>query len=598
MTYTPGEILLEKYRIERLLGQGTFGVVYLVQHQALHVKRAIKVLRHDADGVGSKLYQQTTSRFQQEAQLGALLSKNPYLLQIYDLILREDLLLLEMEYASGGSLASRIQSAVETGIPIPVQDALRIAQQVALALSALHERDIVHRDIKPANILFDEHGNARLADLGLVQIPHGDSGRSQLSTPLMHPGTPKYMSPEQEHTSGYLGPASDIYTLGVTLFEMLTGRGYRSQRPGTLASKLRADISSEVDQLLARMLSKDPEDRPWDGAETADLLEEAGKGSSRAAEQARLTIAQEELQARQTAEAEEQERVKKEQEDQAHRAAEQARLKREKEEQQARQAAEAKQQEELQARQATAREQERLGQVRQANALNIELAPGVVMEFVRVAAGAFTMGSDLYDDEKPVHQVTLADYLIGKTPVTNRQYALFARDVGKTWSVPAGKEDHPVVKVSWYDARSFCEWVSQKSGVQVRLPSEAEWEKAARGTDGRTYPWGKQAADAQRCNFNNNVKDTTPVGKYSPQGDSPYGCVDMVGNVWEWTSSMNKPYPYQATDGREEQNLDEQRVLRGGSWSSVDDYVRSAYRNWDSPSIPGGYNGFRCARSG
>ncbi len=554
MTYNPGDILLEKYRIDGLLGKGTFGVVYLVQHQALHVKRAIKVLRHDADGVGSKLYQQTTSRFQQEAQLGAMLSKNPYLLQVHDLYISPDLLLLEMEYASGGSLAKYIQTAAETGIPIPVDEALRIATQVALALSALHELDIVHRDLKPANILFGDNGSARLADLGLVQIPHSDSQRSQLSAPAAHPGTPKYMSPEQLDSYAYLGPASDIYSLGVTLFEMLTGRGYRSQRPGTLASKLRADIPAAVDQLLGRMLSKAPEDRPWDGAETAGRLEAIGRTGSRTIGPSRKRREQDELQARQAA-------ADQEKREQAER---------------------------------DLREQ----QVRQANALNIELAPGVVMEFVRVAAGVFTMGSEKSSDEKPVHQVTLADYLIGKTPVTNRQYALFARDVGKTWSVPAGKEDHPVVKVSWYDARSFCEWVSQKSGVQVRLPSEAEWEKAARGTDGRTYPWGKQAADAQRCNFNNNVKDTTPVGKYSPQGDSPYGCVDMVGNVWEWTSSMNKPYPYQATDGREEQNLDEQRVLRGGSWSSVDDYVRSAYRNWDSPSIPGGYNGFRCARSG
>ena len=114
---------------------------------------------------------------------------------------------------------------------------------------------------------------------------------------------------------------------------------------------------------------------------------------------------------------------------------------------------------------------------------------------------------------------------------------------------PAGKEDHPVVNVSWKDAVAFCRWLSQASGKTIRLPTEAEWEKAARGDDGRIYPWGDEPPTKELCNFSNNVGDTTPVGQY-PAGASLCGALDMAGNVWEWTGSLYGPYPYQVEDGR------------------------------------------------
>lgn len=134
---------------------------------------------------------------------------------------------------------------------------------------------------------------------------------------------------------------------------------------------------------------------------------------------------------------------------------------------------------------------------------------------------------------------------IGKTPVTNAQYAAFVeatkRKVPKHWKrllrqdrIPSGKENHPVVNVSWYDAVAFCRWLSQETGQPFRLPTEAEWEKAARGADGRIYPWGDEQLTNELCYLGSG---TTPVGRYSPQGDSPYGCADMAGNVWEWTQS-------------------------------------------------------------
>ena len=147
--------------------------------------------------------------------------------------------------------------------------------------------------------------------------------------------------------------------------------------------------------------------------------------------------------------------------------------------------------------------------------------------------------------------------------------------------------NHPVTHVSWHDAVAFCEWLTKATGRAFRLPSEAEWEKAARGGDGRIYPWGNEAPDESRCNFNMNVKDTTPVGQYSPAGDSPYGCVDMAGNVWEWTRSLwgkdsDKPSSGIPTGqaGRAGGFVrgDDTRVLRGGSFDLEQRGVRCAFR--------------------
>jgi formylglycine-generating enzyme required for sulfatase activity len=167
---------------------------------------------------------------------------------------------------------------------------------------------------------------------------------------------------------------------------------------------------------------------------------------------------------------------------------------------------------------------------------------------------------------------------------------------------PSGQEDHPVVWVSWHDAVAYCNWLSEVTGRPYGLPSEAEWEKGARGTDGRIYPWGNQW-DAERCNTGESGKgDTTPVGAY-PQGASPYGLVDMAGNVWEWTRSLwgedaQEPsfkYPYDPADGREDLEAPDtvRRVLRGGSWYLSRDRARCVGRNGDGPDYSDDAVGFR-----
>jgi formylglycine-generating enzyme required for sulfatase activity len=208
------------------------------------------------------------------------------------------------------------------------------------------------------------------------------------------------------------------------------------------------------------------------------------------------------------------------------------------------------------------------------------------MEFVRVPAGKFLMGSDNdFENEKPQHTVDIPyDYWMAHYPVTNELYNAYvkAKRIGHPVFDWQRQKTHPIVSVSCKDAMAYCQWLNQilnsefaqsVQNLQLRLPTEAEWEKAARGTDGRKYPWGNQF-DKNKCNTSEGGKGgTTPVGLYSPQGDSPYGCADMSGNVWEWTHSLYKLYPYQANDGRENEKASGARVLRGGSFINL---VRNA----------------------
>jgi formylglycine-generating enzyme required for sulfatase activity len=212
---------------------------------------------------------------------------------------------------------------------------------------------------------------------------------------------------------------------------------------------------------------------------------------------------------------------------------------------------------------------------------------------VFVPAGAFLMGSDkskdpkAYDDELPQYSVTLPGYWIGRYPVTVAQWKIFVKESGHP-SDPKSLQDpdnHPVRYVNWNDALAYCNWLSEKSGLPVTLPSEAEWEKAARSTDGRIYPWGDEF-DKNKCNtYESGIENTTPVGKYSPAGDSPYGCADMAGNVWEWTRSKYKPYPYHTEDGREDLQGNDFRVVRGGSWNFTQYSARASARSSHSPYL-------------
>lgn len=259
----------------------------------------------------------------------------------------------------------------------------------------------------------------------------------------------------------------------------------------------------------------------------------------------------------------------------------------------------------------------------------------ISFDWVTIPSGDFILGSDrkkdpeALHDEMPQHKLHLVEYRIARVPVTVAQFTDFVSATGyrtraeqegfayvwngtafdwvegTNWQHPrspndsvVNRQNHPVIQFSWYDAQAFCRWAG------VRLPTEAEWEKAARGTDGRIWPWGNNPPNNTLCNFDSRVGGTTPVGSYV-EGKSPYGVLDMAGNIWEWVSSMwgtdeNLPdygYPYDPNDGRE--NLDEptavMRGLRGGAWDQKSSRVRCAFRGRCDPSHSADLGGFRVA---
>ena len=256
--------------------------------------------------------------------------------------------------------------------------------------------------------------------------------------------------------------------------------------------------------------------------------------------------------------------------------------------------------------------------------VQVQTSAGTMHELVRVAAGYFAMGSaEGRADEQPVHQIYLDDFYIDRFEVNNDQYASFLNDINRNadeeghqlidvrdsdaqilyndagYTAVSGTEQRPVAEVSWYGARAYCTW----AGMQ--LPTEAMWEKAARGTDGRIYPWG-DSIDRSRANYgkegccrgdaSDGFFDSAPVGSYQ-RGVSPYGAYDMGGNVWEWVVDWYGEDYYEQSPPRDPQGPDTgiSRVLRGGSLSSDPYRLRATDRSGLPPSASYVIIGFRCA---
>lgn len=224
-------------------------------------------------------------------------------------------------------------------------------------------------------------------------------------------------------------------------------------------------------------------------------------------------------------------------------------------------------------------------------------------EWATIPAGEYVIGSDpavdfeAFQDEFPQHQLRVESFKISRTQVTNSQYRLFIDGTGyaapshwKNGLIPQGKENHPVVFVSLLDALQFCTWAN------VRLPSEFEWEIAARGDEARKFPWGNRPPTNKLCNFNSEKRDTTPVNYYR-LNRSLFGCLDMAGNVWEWTNSQFRKYPYDVTGIVVNPKKNDKYILKGGSMTSSRRNIRAARRYYLNASSHSYDIGFRVVRA-
>lgn len=612
---------LGRYELLEELGRGAMGVVYKARDPQIDRLVALKVLA-TAPGLDPGDAQQHRERFQREARAAGRLA-HPNIVTIHDVGEDQGRTFLVMELVEGQTL-DRI---LHTRRPLRLDEVLTIGEQVASALDYAHRHGIIHRDVKPANILLSPEGSVKVTDFGIARITGADT--TQAGQTL---GTPSYMSPEQVQGLALDG-RSDIFSLGTVLYEVLSGeKAFPGETLSTILYRIvhedpiplrRLDptFPAEVETCLQKALAKDPDGRYALATDVARDLRRAVEGtvvsvpadvptqatvtfpaqppplprrrrhrilwSTMVAGSMAVAVAALLLavwgRAFRTLERPTTPPVSQPP---------------------ASEAARAKAIPDEASRVKTGLEADYVKPSDKpprhpASATQRRGADDV--EMVYVAAGPFTMGDthgDGEEDERPAGRLTVPAFWLDRTEVTNAQFARFARAArdsglarGDKWVLEEGKDQHPVVNTPWRVAVAYCRWAGK------RLPTEAEWEYAARGTDGRKYPWG-DAWDDRHARFDGNRggQGAAPVGSY-PTGISPFGALDMAGNVWEWVSTLYRPYPYFSRDGREIASTQDRHVFRGGSWVLSPWDLRASNREFGEAGYRSVYIGFRCARS-
>ena len=528
MRLLPGT-MLSVYRIEDVLGEGGMGVVYRARDTAADRAVAVKCLHTNLAGDP-----QIRQRFAREARVLRSWS-HPGAVAIHDFVEHEHVLAIVMELVAGESLAQHLSRWRGR---MPFAEIRTIFEQVLVAMEDAHANGVVHRDLKPDNILVSSDGGrlrSKIVDFGIAKVLEGTT--YTVSGALL--GTCMYMAPEQVKTPSATDHRADIYSLGVTLYELVTGRppfdGEGSHfaimmahvtDPPVPPSSFRADAAPALERLILDALAKDPAARPQSCAVFRDRLLEALEAEAGVPPSSQPS----------------------------------------------------------------------------AVPLPASIHPTNGHEMTLVLAGSFAMGSS----RREVH---LDAFYADHTPVTNAQFKVFVDATGyrpkdedakrfvshwRDGRIPRGEERHPVVYVSWLDARAYCAWTGS------RLPTEAEWEKAARGTDGRKYPWGRAEPSPTHANFGRRDGGTSPVGSF-PDGASPYGILDLAGNVWEWCEDVEEEAFYETGPTRNPKNTQKSArshyVMRGGSWM----YDATSLRTFARIGFEARYRfaggGFRCARS-
>ncbi len=548
------EMLGPEYVVEKRVGAGGYAVVFLVHDIGLKRRLAVKVIR---PGVFAS--QTPLQRFRREAETIAQLV-HPNIVPLHFIGQKDDFIYLAMGFVDGGSLADRL---ARDG-PLPASDVRRALIDVASALEHAHRRNVIHRDIKPQNVLVDsETGRVLVADFGLARSGDGE-GLTGSGVVL---GTPEYLAPEQL-LGDPVDHRADIYALGVMAYELLTG-----QRPFAahnaeaslrkrLASqpvppmRVRGDVPRQLSDVVLRCLARSPAERFQSARDVAGAL---GHGRiSRVS--VGLTLQQMPQRARWIAALSALAVV-------------------------------------ISGGVLVARRSARDGTATPA-ATTFRVDPTMVL----VPAGVYTIGNDSGPPlSRPAHSVQLAAFALDRTEVTIAEYARFARATRKQFVVqpPRGDSSVAATGVTWHEAAEFCAWRHSPSG---RLPSEEEWEAAARGHLGGAYPWGNDF-DSTAANVgateDERSRGVMRVGSY-PRGRSPLGFDDLIGNVWEWTSSPPRPYT-QGGGAAPSPPPESQRVIRGGAFNTrvslATAWIRVAYPE-TATSEQLAQTGFRCAMDG
>lgn len=628
---------LGPYEILEPLGEGGMASVYKAFQAGVDRQVALKVLPRQLATDPTFV-----ARFRQEARALAQL-QHPHIVPIHDFGEEGGYTYLAMSYIEGGTLVSMMN-----GRPLPLGVVRRIISQIGDALDYAHSTGLVHRDVKPSNILIDKRGNCLLTDFGISKLI---ASSSSITTTGSTTGTPAYMSPEQG-LGHKIDGRSDQYSLGVILYELVTGRPpYDADTPIAVVIKhiydplkppreLNPELPENVERVIIRALAKNPDERfatvgemvralqmaipdsdlfphvkagvrtmPLSAPEIrAQLRRSHSLALAAAAGVVLLTIfggvfallnSSSPVTAAATATAP----------PPATAAPVTAMV-----------ASPSPTGEPTATAAATAAPTSAatiaptapmviatpFTPTPEAGAVEISAVDGMRLRFV--PAGPFLMGSDRNDVnalafEWPQRTVTLDAFWIDETEVTNGQYALCVaagrcvppislRSATRQnyYSDPA-YANYPVIYVNWAEARDYCEWAGR------RLPTEAEWEKAARGVDGALYSWGNNAPSPARANFNRTRNDTTAVGSYA-EGASPFGALDMAGNVYEWVNDWYLGAYY--AEAPEANPLGPatgtSRVLRGGAWNSEGREIRAASRYSYGPTRRENFIGFRCAR--
>ena len=536
----------EQYKVEKTLGAGGFAVVYLVRDLNLKRKLAVKVLSPDLITSRTVL-----ERFRREAETVAQLS-HPHIVPLHFIGQKDELLYLAMECIDGGSLVDRIDREKR----LPPDDVVRITSEVASALAYAHKRGVIHRDIKPHNVLIEaETGRCLVTDFGIARTAEGSS----LTASGMLVGTPAYLSPEQV-TGAPTDHRADIYALGVMAYEMLTGqppftgptptavlmkRLSESPQPIT---KLRPDVPPALRDAIDGMLAQNPEER----FQTAMDVVRALGGATPASGGLRTS-------------------------------------------------------EFIVRRKQTQRRKFVVG-VTAGAAVAAVLVTALLLSkgreapppspvdagMVLIRGGTYTIGTNdgAETRARPAHQVQLEPFGIDRIEVTVGDYQRMVDSgvVDSPWLGAVPAMNLPVSGVRWSEANRYCQLRHPPNGS---LPTEQQWEAAARGQEARLYPWGN-SMELSRANVAAERRTgLAPAGSYN-SGATPEGLQDMIGNVWEWTRSPMAPYP----QGAPIAGLDRvYYVIRGGAFNSQN--PTAVTRGYNDPNPVDraalAFTGFRCA---